>query len=115
MAFGIGLTPAQIARKDREYGSSQGSPFANSARSRNPHPPLSLTNKGRGHSKSNVKLYKLQTRAGTPAPLCWTGVLTLVALTSTEAEKNRSSAVCPKWTPGYTLTCGRPAAWRTLF
>src|SRR5271163_3463853 len=63
MAFGIGLTPAQIARKDREYRSSQGSPFANSARYRNPHPPLSLTNKGRGHSKSNVKTYKLQWRA----------------------------------------------------
>jgi hypothetical protein len=32
MAFGIGLTPAQIARKGREYRSSQGSPFASSAR-----------------------------------------------------------------------------------
>jgi hypothetical protein len=66
MAFGIGLTPAQIARKDREYRSSQGSPFANSARSRNPHPPLSLTNKGRGHSISNVKMYKLQRQAFQP-------------------------------------------------
>ena len=75
MAFGIGLTPAQIARKDREYRSSQGSPFANSARYRNPHPPLSLTNKGRGHSKSNVKMYKLQWRAGTPAPLTCDGPL----------------------------------------
>jgi len=60
MAFGIGLTPAQIARKGREYGSSQGSPFANSARYRNPHPPLSLINKGRGYPKSNLRMYKLE-------------------------------------------------------
>src|SRR5271163_863777 len=96
MAFGIGLTPAQIARKDREYRSSQGSPFANSARYRNPHPPLSLTNKGRGHSKSNVKMYKLQSQAGS---LChdyaWMRRLNFASVTSPVTSSKTTSTGKP--------------------